>query len=508
MEYKNKRGNTGFLPFTIFTFFIITVLCLSMIFMSSCSLIKEKVGAAVNDSAGKTGESEDSGDIDTLSTSGEEKSAAEETGNESADISDEDDTTIISEDQYISGGKSLAYFEVGSDPQSNHFEHRVGYIYSVNPDVSSKKLIYSDLNEKYDLGFIYGASPDGKKILGMLTEGGRGLYSALAVIDVESGELKKLYEMDYTDMEANQDEENLRSMLSIFGKPVWSPDSKKIAFELVSNFEGSSYTNLSRDAGIHIIDIESRTENEVNIDVGGVSARTTTFLCPVFFSGDGSKVFAVSRIFFEKKEEGAVVGYYSMNDSLYSVDSGGGVPVEILNTADFKNEGPEIIQSFDNFKYIAEQEKFIFQVLGDFEEDGDIWSCNPDGTDLKRITADSKLREQQPDICSDCNGQFTYVGSNRYGTISSQIPSGDIFTANIDGSSVKKLTEYNFVGASNPVFSDNGQFIGFIYSQYDENYENVEKNIIRIINISDGEVKEESAENGNYIFSIAGWVRN
>ena len=70
-------------------------------------------------------------------------------------------------------GFKVAYFDVGSSLESDHFEHRVANVFVVNPDGSDKKLIYSDIDEKYDLGFIYSTSPDGKKVLGMLTEGGR-----------------------------------------------------------------------------------------------------------------------------------------------------------------------------------------------------------------------------------------------------------------------------------------------------------------------------------------------
>ena len=49
----------------------------------------------------------------------------------------------------------VAFFEVGIDEDSMHFEHRAASISAVSPDGSDKKLIFTDLNEKYDLGRIY-----------------------------------------------------------------------------------------------------------------------------------------------------------------------------------------------------------------------------------------------------------------------------------------------------------------------------------------------------------------
>ena len=101
-------------------------------------------------------------------TSGSE---GEITGEETTS-STEAATTSASEGEAGSQEYGIAYFEVTSSSESDHFEHRVGNIYAVSADGAGKKLIYSDINNKYDLGNIFGASPDGTKILGMLTEGG------------------------------------------------------------------------------------------------------------------------------------------------------------------------------------------------------------------------------------------------------------------------------------------------------------------------------------------------
>src|SRR4030066_2308110 len=58
----------------------------------------------------------------------------------------------------------IAYFQVGSEEASMHFEHRVAKIIAISPDGNGEKVIYTDLNEKYDLSRIYSVSPDSSKI--------------------------------------------------------------------------------------------------------------------------------------------------------------------------------------------------------------------------------------------------------------------------------------------------------------------------------------------------------
>jgi len=394
----------------------------------------------------------------------------------------------------------FAYFDVGINPDSKHFEYRVANIYAVNPDGSGKKLIYSDIDQDYDLGFIYSASPDGKKILCMLTEGGRGLYSALCVIDVLDGSLKKLVEFDYTDAEKEP-----VSMLSIFGNPIWSNDSLHVAYELVLNPQENLLSGNFRDAGIHIVNVNTAESYEVVIEAGGASARSTTFLTPVAFSPDDKKIFLLSHIYNEKIEEGKVIGFYTQNDTLYTTGLDGGVPVKISGIENFLKTGPEIITSFDNFKIIKNESRLLFQVLGDFEEDGDLWTCSFDGSGLTRITGDENIREQQPAVFEQesKSGKIAYIGVLRYGTIGHQSSSGGVFTANTDGTGVKQLTDYQF-GASKPIFSPDGKFLAFLFSSFDENFDYVVENTVRIHNFSDDSAGEVKAD--GFIFDIAGWV--
>ena len=397
---------------------------------------------------------------------------------------------------------SIAYFEVTSSSESNHFEHRVGNIYAVSAGDTDKKLIYSDIKNKYDLGSIFGASPDGTKILGMLAEGGRGAYSAICIIDILTGKLTTLAEFDFTESKSGEID------LGLYGKPVWSNDSSKIAYEVITNPYMSPFNSNFRDVGLFITDVQTGEQKEVNIDLGGASIRSTTFLEPVFFTENDSQIFMVSHPYYEKKENGETAGFYTLNDTLYSVDIDGGVPEEIVGVGpgDFSAAGPGIISSFDNFRLLKSTKQIVFQVLGDFEEDGDLWVCDYDGSSLKKLTKNDQLREQQLSVYDNPGGEskIAYTGSLRYGTISSQIPSGDIFIMNANGSGNKKLTDFK-IGPSVPMISPGGISVAFLFSQYDENMNSIQENFIMIYDLVSGALEKISSE-GN-IFSIAGWVQ-
>ena len=391
-------------------------------------------------------------------------------------------------DASIAGNLNLIYFDVGSSQESNHFEHRVANIFSVKPDGTDKKLIFSDIDEKYDLGNVYSVSPDGTKILCHFVEGGRGAYSYLSILELSTGQMKKLVEFD------NINSETTGFQVDFYGNPIWSNDSKSIAYELIST-PAAAPSNF-RDAGIHVVNIETAKESEVIVDMGGVSVRTTTFLYPVLFSIDDSLIFAISRIFNPD----------SRNDALYPINSAGGTFADsIINMESFAGKGPEIIQSFDNFKLLKSENKIVFQVLGDFEEDGDLWICNTDGSELKKLTSDPDLREQQPSINENPGkpGIIAYIGTKRYGTVSNQIPSGDINVINSDSSNNEKLTDF-IIGPSKPLYSPDGKYIAFLFSNYDENKINITGNDVKLLNTTTRESVTVNPQ--GYIFDVIGWV--
>ena len=385
----------------------------------------------------------------------------------------------------------VVFLEVGIDENSMHFEHRVAGIYAVSSDGSNERLIFTDLNEKYDLGRIYGISPDGSRISCGFFEDGRGAYSSLRVIDINTGETITSVKFDYTETESKELESD------ISGEPVWSNDSKKIAFETVSN----PYSDNKSDEGISIIDIETGNIQDVDLNAEENLIGSNTFITPVLFSADDSKLFCILYNNYPKMEEGDVLGYFSRSEKLLSVDISSGEAITILDIGQFKDGE----MSFDSFNLFTQQEKLVFQVLGDFEEDGDIWTSSTDGSDLSRLTSDTSLREQQPSILDmpGSIGDLVYVGVERYGTIAPQFNSGDIFTISIDGSGKNQITDYG-IGAAAPAYSPCGRYIAFMYYEYDSNMEYAETSKIEVYNMETGDIETVVADSG--IIDLIGWI--
>ena len=450
------------------------------------------------------GESEPTAKESTGGSNGTSAAEGENAGDEKTSASETAEASTSGTSGSETGAQkySIAYFEVTSSSESKHFEHRVGNIYAVSPGGADKKLIYSDIDNEYDLDNVFGASPDGTKILGMLADGGRGLYNAICIIDVLTGKLTRIAEFDFTESESGEID------LGLYGKPVWSNDSTKIAYELTTNPYLSPFNSNFRDAGLFIADVQTGKQIEVAIDVGGASMRSTTFLVPAFFAENDSQIFMVSHPYYEKKENGETVSFYTINDTLYRVGIDGGMPVEIVGVGpgDFLAAGPEIISSFDNFRFIKSSKQIVFQVLGDFEEDGDLWACGYDGSGLKKITNNDKLREQQLSVHDGQAGEskISYIGSLRYGTISAQIPSGDVFVMNANGSGNEKLTDFK-IGPSAPTISPDGNSVAFLFSEYDENMSNIQGNYIIVYDLKSGASEKTGSE--GYMVSIAGWVQ-
>jgi Tol biopolymer transport system component len=400
--------------------------------------------------------------------------------------SDEYDSGRLRERDYL-----VAFLEIGIDEDSMHFEHRVAGIYAVSPDGSGRRLIFTDLNEKYDLGWIYGISPDGSMMSCGFFEDGRGAYSSLRVIGINTGETVTAAEFDYTETESKELE------IDIYGEPIWSNDSKRIAFETALN----PYSDNKSDGGISIIDIETGNIRDIELKTEETLIGSNTFITPVLFSADGSRLFCILYNRYPKTEDGEVLGYFSKSEKFLAIDISSGETSTILDIGQF--EGGEM--SLSDFNLFTQQEKLVFQVLGDFEEDGDIWTCSTDGSDLSRLTSDTSLREQQPSILDmpGSVGELVYVGVGRYGTIAGNFNSGDIFTISIDGSGKNQITDYG-IGAAAPVYSPCGRYIAFMHYEYDSNMEYVTGYNIEVYNMETGKIK--TAVSSSSILDLIGWV--
>jgi hypothetical protein len=398
----------------------------------------------------------------------------------------EDDSGRLREIDYLA-----SFLEVGIDEDSMHFEHRVAGIYAVRPDGGGKELIFTDLDEKYDLGRVYAVSPDDSMISCRFFEGGRGAYGSLRVIDIDTGETITAAEFDYTETASKELE------MEIYGEPVWSNNSKKIAFETVLN----PYSENKSDGGISIIDIETGDIQDVALKAEENLIGDNTYITPVLFSADDSGLFCILYNQYPKTEDGDVLGYFSRSEKFLTVDISNGETGVILDIDQF--EGGEM--SFSGFGLFVQQEKLVFEAVGDFEEDGDIWTCATDGSDPLRLTSDTSLREQQPSILDmpGSIGDLVYVGVERYGTISNQFNTGDIFTISIDGSGKNQITDYG-IGAAAPAYSPCGRYIAFMHYEYDSNMEYAETSKIEVYNMETGDIETVVADSG--IIDLIGWI--
>ena len=461
---------------SVLTVFILTSCC----FFPNAITSSKTSGNSSNTLENAEGSNDDA---DSSQSSGDNENASES----STTDSENNGNQSSSSDSY-----RIIYFEVTSSEESNHFEHRLANIYSIKIDGSNKEIVYTDIDDKNDLGQVFNISPDGEKIACMINDGARGVYSALCVIDINSGELKNLVEFDFS-------EEPYEVTLALYGKPVWSSDSRYLAYELISN----PYTSNFRDRGIFTADIETGEIKETLLDAGGTSIRSTMFMVPVFFFDYDDKLAAAFHPYYTVEENNEVIDFYSINEGLNTFNVGGGQINSLFDISSFGEGGPEIITSMDNFKYFRDMDKTVFHLLGDFEEDGDIWMSGVYESDVQRITHDEQLREQQPDIFSGDSGisLVAYAGVKRYGTVSNQIPSGDIYVINADGTGNRKLTDYD-AGPSKPMFSPDGLYIAYLNSIYDENFEYIISSQIEAVRIEDSNITV-AAKNG-YI-ELIGW---
>ena len=221
---------------------IILIAFIMFAFLPSCALINRL--SAPDDNKVKTEEG-------ITGTSNEEDGRSEIPESKSTDIS-----------------QHILYLEIGISEDSLHFEHRIANIYSASPDGPDKRLIYSDINEKYDLGRVYSVSPEGSSILCGFFEGGRGAYTSLSLIDIKTGGLIHLAEFDYTN------DPDTTEFKFVINDPVWSKDGEKIAYIIGSGQESTG--------DLYIINSDGTGKRQLTDHGSGVSG-------PIF-SPDGTYI--------------------------------------------------------------------------------------------------------------------------------------------------------------------------------------------------------------------------
>ena len=385
----------------------------------------------------------------------------------------------------------IAFLEIGISGESTHFEHHVSNILTVAPDGSGRRLIYSDIEAEYELGWIYAISPDSTTISCGFFEGGRGAYGALSIVDIKTGSMDTLVEFDYTQSEP------FEMLSSIYEKPAWSNDSSGIAYEIISN----PYTDNPRDGGIYLVDVKTKQAGEIMLDVEGASLRSTMFLYPVLFTADDSKLLSIFHTYGPVEEDGPILDSGTRNEKLEAVDIQSGKVDTLIDATELDGGSATL----GHINAVLSLDKLVFDVRDISGKNGDIWTSGLDGKNLARLTDTPDLIELHLSV-SDMPGsvpRVAYTGIKNGLDTPEEWADGDIYIIDLDGTGNIKITDYG-TGAATPVFSPDGRYIAYIHSIYDKNNEYIESRQIEVFDTITGEMTV--AVSGSGIFSLAGWV--
>jgi Tol biopolymer transport system component len=163
---------------------------------------------------------------------------------------------------------------------------------------------------------------------------------------------------------------------------------------------------------------------------------------------------------------------------------------------------PETISAIGNFSIVEETSSLVFDLLLDFEDDGDIYIMNIENNGLSRITEDQGLREQQPSVIyKDGDVLIAYTAVSRYGTIPEEMRTGHIMITQITdaGKTIDTMQE-----GKDPCFSDDGDHLAFTVLEFDENNEYIKQYTIKIFEISSGNT--DTLLSSNVILFLIGWI--
>ena len=410
------------------------------------------------------------------------------------DVASEDEITTTAEekkdDKQVTGKykNEVLYFEIGIDEGSKHFEHRVANLYATGIKGQESRLIYSDIDDFYGLSEVFGISPDNKKILCRISDDAKGLYNTICYIDIDNGSLHSLKEYDF------ENEEELSE--GAYGRPVWSNDSEKVAMLTVKN----PYRPEISFGHLSIIDINTKTEKKIDIKEELIAGNN--ILSPVLFNSDSSGLYVTVKQLMQKIEDDIVLGAFEKYEGIAEIDIDSGDIDYLLDADEVKNIDPETISSMDNFSLVEGLSTVVFDLLLDFEDDGDIYALNTSEKTLRRITGDKGFREQQPTVAySDGDITVAYTAVNRYGTISNDLKTGSILIT--EGFDAEKTTDTMQIG-KDPAFSDDGSYLAFLDLELDENNEYIKQYTVKIYDLSSGDTNTIFSSAG--ILFLVGWI--
>lgn len=223
-------------------------------------------------------------------------------------------------------------------------------LYVINADGTGERalFLFSDLGEPYDIydgGYRCPAwSPDGSQIA---FNGGEGSTSYVAVVDVATGESRRIVEVENDD-----------SVTRRIYYPEWVPNSHSISYGFS---EASMPQGIVTANGLRIVDIDSGDVTTVRDDMTLTYPNSTS---PVYL-GDVPNFLTLAHSW---SPDGSAVAIASYNEYVYLTDTNGSEPRKLessflgSNDVDWSADGSRLVSALHS-----------------------VLSYTPDDTDLREL---------------------------------------------------------------------------------------------------------------------------
>ena len=214
------------------------------------------------------------------------------------------------------------------------------------------------------------------------------------------------------------------------------------------------------------------------LDIGGLRADRLTYLTHnVGYASDGEWLSNRDRIMFSSRRDGAG------DSKIFAADQDGSNITRLTSGAGFERS-PAWSSVARRIAFTSNRER------GDEVEEFDIFTMNPDGTELVRLTGPVPLLDEEHGDGTGYDPRWSPDGG-RIVFSSYRDGNGEIYLMNADGSGVTRLTNYPGHDGE-PDWSPDGQRIAF------RSYRN-ENEDIYVMNATGGDVKRLTYDSGRDI---------